>query len=166
MRSFKPLKVLTILSVSCWMMTWLMTWPSNAQAPQPVPGKVYPNPKTTPGTTPGEIIEPPVIAPKPITPKSVPESQAKKEPDPALVKLDIGAIVIGSDDRNVGRVANISAEPSGWVKEIHVKVEATDGTTGKIVVVKAGNFGRSKDGIRLSIPLSEVSKLPVIDQPG
>jgi hypothetical protein len=157
MRSFRPLAVLTILVP-------MMTWVANAQEPQPAPspapGKVYPNPKTTPG----EIIEPPGMAPKPPVPKSVPEAQAKKEPDPALVKLDIGAIVIGSDDRNVGRITNIAAEPNGWVKEIHVKVE---GTAGQVVVVKAGSFGRSKDGIRLSIPSSEVPKLPVIaEQPG
>jgi hypothetical protein len=160
MRSIKPLAVLTILVP-------MMIWTAHAQAPQPAPspapGRVYPNPKTTPG----DIIEPPGMAPKPALPKSVPEAQTKKEPDPALVKLDIGAIVIGSDDRNIGRVTNIDAEPNGWVKEIHVTVDSTDGTAGKIVVVKAGSFGRSKDGIRLSIPSSEVPKLPVAaGQPG
>ncbi len=152
MQTFKPIAMLSILLL-------VMSGIAIAQAPE----KAYPNPKTGPG----EIIEPPGMLPKPTAPKPASEAKPKKEPDSTPVQLDVGAIVIGSDDRNVGRISKVAVEPDGWVKEIHVKLDAVEGAAGKIVVMRAGTFGRAKDGIRLSIPSSAVSKLPVIaDQPG
>ncbi|MEQ1695505.1 MAG: hypothetical protein ABL901_06655 [Hyphomicrobiaceae bacterium] len=133
-----------------------------AQAPQTPPDNVYPNPNTTPG----EIIEPPGMAPKPL-PKPPTTAQSPKEPEQGPVKLEVGAIVIGSDDKNVGRVTKIAAETDGWVREIHVKIDGVSGASGKVVVVRAGGFGRGKDGIRLNVPSSAAAMLPeVTGEPG
>lgn len=133
-----------------------------AQSPQPPADKVYPDPRTTPG----DIIEPPGMAPKPL-PKVSGNPPAQKETEQGPVNLEEGAIVIGADDKNVGRVSKVTAGADGWVQEIHIKIEGVEGASGKTFLVRAGNFGRGRDGIRLTVPSSAISTLPEVrGEPG
>lgn len=77
---------------------------------------------------------------------------------PAAADLALGAVVMGSDGKEVGKVNRVRTVASGAVAEIHVQ------TTGKagIVAVPGDKITSGGSNVKLSLTSEEVSKLPAL----
>jgi hypothetical protein len=109
----------------------------------------------------------PVAPQKSATAPSAPEAASAKAAatTPASAPI-IGAAVIGSDGKEVGKVNRVSSGPNGELTEIRVNTSGTVGLTGALVAIPAGKIASSGDKVKLSLSSEEVSKLPKIGGPG
>ena len=77
---------------------------------------------------------------------------------PSAGDLALGAVVVGSDGKEVGKINRVRTGASGAVAEIHVQ------TTGKagIVAVPGDKITSGGSNVKLSQTSEEVSKLPAL----
>ena len=77
--------------------------------------------------------------------------------------MALGAVVIGSDGKEVGKVNRVSSGAGGEITEIHVNTSGATGLTGSIVAISGDKIASGGDKVKLSLTSDEVSKLPKLD---
>ena len=95
-------------------------------------------------------------------PAAAPAPAAKTAAGPSASELALGAVVIGSDGKEVGKVNRVRTGASGAVTEIHV--QTTGGTA--IVSVPGDKIASGGKDVKLSLTSEEVGKLPAVGGKG
>ena len=93
----------------------------------------------------------PAVEPAAPAPEKAAASAAPKAGD-----LTLGAVVVGSDGKEVGKVNRVRTGASGAVSEIHVMTAGKQG----IVAVPGDRIASGGTSVKLSLTSDEVSKLP------
>ncbi len=89
---------------------------------------------------------------------AAPEAAAEAAPAaaPKAGDLALGAVVVGADGKQVGKINRVRTGASGAVSEIHVMTGGKQG----IVAVPGDRIASGGASVKLSLTSDEVSKLP------
>ena len=69
----------------------------------------------------------------------------------------LGAVVVGSDGKQVGTINRVRSEASGMVSEIHVATSATN-----VIAVPGDKIASGGKDVKLSLTSDEAGKLPAV----